>query len=384
MFKKKALFIEDHTQFGGTERVLSNLKVILDSINHTVSIIFSFSASDKNPFYGIGCSAKIVKLNKNCENNIPYINSICSKNGIDTVIFIGYHLLFFNKSIASLISFEPKLVLITQFSTQNFLKINFTRPFFKNIITNSFKYLQFIFLWKRYYKSKLNDILTIGNILCVSEKCKYELREMFFHQKHLMEKIDCIYNPIFLDSPEVDFSKKEKKIIYVSRLRRKKKNSMLILKAWKLVYKHYTDWELQIIGDGEIKNELEEYIFKYRLKNVDLLGIIKNVDEYFIKSQITLMSSDSDALPQALVEGANYGNAIVSTAFDGGVKEIVYEGVNGFIVPKNDHIMFAKKIINLLEDDSLRKRMCEQSPHLVEKFRAKNVAIKWQSYLNAI
>ena len=74
------------------------------------------------------------------------------------------------------------------------------------------------------------------------------------------------------------------------------------------------DFKLNIIGEGEQKEELENLINSLGLeKKVELIGFVKNVQDYIYNSDLQIISSSEEGLSLALIEGIFYANVLVAT-----------------------------------------------------------------------
>ncbi len=98
-------------------------------------------------------------------------------------------------------------------------------------------------------------------------------------------------------------------------------------------------------------------------KLVDWLGKINNVDEILKKIDILCLPSYREGLPKALIEGAAMGLPIITTNTVG-CRDVVQEGVNGFLVPIKNSTALANAILKLIKDEKLRVRMGKESYNL--------------------
>jgi glycosyltransferase involved in cell wall biosynthesis len=374
-------FIDDYSLSGGTERVASNLTNLFTKNGHNVPAIFSFTPINIVPFYDYGKEVKFISFAKNDDKILEKINSKLIEFSIDVIIFHGYHTLFFNNHFSNIRLLSAKIILITHYSTQNFLSINPKLPIYKNLLFNISKYLRFYFVDKKKYKRKIINILEFGKIVCVSERCTNELIHYIGINSPYSKNIFTIHNPLLITPPSFENNKKEKVVIYAGSLREKKKNSMLIINAWEEIYKFCPQWSLWIIGEGELKSEMVSYVYLNKIRNVVFLGLKRNIEDYFNKSQIITCTSNSEGLPQVLVEACFLKNVIISTSFDGGYKEIVENGVNGIVVQKNNHKLFGKYLLNLINNEELRTKMLSQSNSILDKFRDSIIIEKWNNLL---
>jgi glycosyltransferase involved in cell wall biosynthesis len=377
-----AHFIDDFSLSGGTERVASNLTKLFSNNNHEVPLLFTFPPEMPKPLFDYGDLIRIFFLEMENKHLIKTINENCNYHNIDLIIFHGYHSLMFNKNFQQYQDFNYPIILRTAFSTKNFLKINPKYPILTNLNYNLNKLINFHLHLKKCYKKKLEEIGSTGRIVTVSEVCKSQMIKLFKGNENLQRNIFCAHNPIML--PKQTRSKKQKVVLYVGRLREKKKNSMLIVRAWEVIAKECQDWKLFIIGEGELKMEILNYIKDNNIPNIYLLNPQKNIQDYYAQSQIVVCTSNSDALPQVLVEGAYYSNALLTTEFDGGYNEIVENGVNGYIVPKNNLEEFVNKLLLIMNNGEIRKSMMVASPRFTKKFSPECVLNEWENIFSSI
>src|SRR5690606_34838569 len=153
-----------------------------------------------------------------------------------------------------------------------------------------------------------------------------------------------------------DGPQKEKAVVYVSRLERKHKNSMVVMRAWAKIARNRPDWTLWILGDGSIRSKMQTYLEKKNITNVVFYGIVRDVEAYLERSSISVLGSDCEGLPVGMMESASYKNALVSTKSDGGITDIIEDGISGYLVPRNS----PKKLAEKLEKLILNPYKCEE------------------------
>lgn len=126
-------------------------------------------------------------------------------------------------------------------------------------------------------------------------------------------------------------------------------------------------YKVLIIGDGELRKEIEEKAKSLNLdyttekdsvhdKKLVFTSWIKEVDVATSGLDIIALTSLNEGTPVSLIEASAAGRPIVSTNV-GGIRDVVDEGVNAFIVDKDDINGFAEKLKLLVEDSNLRKQM---------------------------
>ena len=119
---------------------------------------------------------------------------------------------------------------------------------------------------------------------------------------------------------------------------------------------------------------------------VDVAGFQDDMAKCIQNCAVVCLPSYREGLPKSLLEAASCGRPIVTTDVPG-CREIVQDGVNGYLVPSKDPDLLAEALSRLLTDRKLREVMGLKGREFVERgFSAEIVAIKtekiWNSLLN--
>ena len=139
----------------------------------------------------------------------------------------------------------------------------------------------------------------------------------------------------------------------VGNLRDVKRHSLLIDASpiWPGSRPHL---RLAIIGEGPLREGLERQVHVLGLDTrVRLPGAIADVRPLFDAFDVVAMSSRSEGMPNALLEGGAAGKPIVTTAA-GGAVEAVVDGATGFVVPVEDRAALSNALARLIADPQLR------------------------------
>ena len=138
------------------------------------------------------------------------------------------------------------------------------------------------------------------------------------------------------------------KIITVCRLSREK-NIFEIINAIKDI--NSSQIILRIIGDGQLKLDLKNYIKKINTPNkVEILGYKTNPYKYLSKSDLYINSSHFEGFPNSVVEAINAGLPIISSQSHGGINDILLNGKAGTIY-NNDVNDLRNKILSFLSNN---------------------------------
>jgi glycosyltransferase involved in cell wall biosynthesis len=112
-----------------------------------------------------------------------------------------------------------------------------------------------------------------------------------------------------------------------------------------------------LVGDGSLRSKLQELILEYDLqKQVILAGWRRDIPRVFSTIDIFVLTSLWEGLPISLLEALVSSRPVIVTD-TGGVREVITEGKNGFLVPPCDMEKMAQILLELSENENLRKRM---------------------------
>ena len=174
------------------------------------------------------------------------------------------------------------------------------------------------------------------------------------------------------------FEKNTKIILYVGTFRPVKGLKYLI-EAMKIIGDK--EKRLVIIGHGKEKDDLENLVKNFKLENcVTFIGKTPNqeVFRYMASSDVFVLPSLSEGFPITILEAMASALPIVATKVRG-LPEIFKDGQNGFLVEPRNPEQIAEKVILLLNDEKLRKRISINNTEEVKKYDWKIVIDKLEN-----
>ena len=134
--------------------------------------------------------------------------------------------------------------------------------------------------------------------------------------------------------------------------------------------------KLVIVGDGEMRSDLEKYAEKLGICDmVEFRGWVKDLKAIYEELDIVALTSLNEGTPVSLIEAMAGGRPVVATRV-GGVPDIVQDGKSGYLVESGDKEGFSRKLMDLIKDSEKRKKFCEYGRNIVKNRFSKERLIK--------
>jgi len=142
----------------------------------------------------------------------------------------------------------------------------------------------------------------------------------------------------------------------VGRLHRQKGFTDLIT-ALAQVREHLPAVRLLLVGDGELRGDLEAHAQALGLSEVvTFAGLRTDIPEILAELDLFALPSLWEGLPNVVLEAMAAGLPVVATAV-GGTPEVVVDGVSGLLVPPHDPAALAEALVFLLRDPGMRRKI---------------------------
>ena len=353
---------------GGMERVLANKANYLAERGYEV-IIITTDQKERKPFFALSPKIQYYDLNVNyAENN--------DKGFLNKVLHYPFKQAKHKKMLTSFLYILQADIVISMFCNDvSFItKIRDGSKKVLEIHFSKFKRLQYgrQGIWKLadWWRSKMDEITVrrFDKFIVLTDEDKG-----YWGDLPNMEVIANAKNEWGDHTAPLE----NKQVIAVGRYDYQKGFDRLI-EAWRLVYERFPDWKLKIIGDGELRDELEKLVGQYALNDViELKKSVTDILAEYLNASIVVMSSRYEGLPMVLLEAMSVGLPMVSFECKCGPKDLITDGENGFLAPEGDVSMLAEKIMQLMADPDLRKKMGQAAKIKSERFAESVIMDKW-------
>lgn len=171
-----------------------------------------------------------------------------------------------------------------------------------------------------------------------------------------------------------------RRVIAVGRLDYQKGFDRLI-KAWRLVMdKGLTDWHLDIFGQGEWKDYLNNIIHENNQGNyVTVNAPVSDIAAQYTSSSLLAMSSNYEGFPMVMIEAMSCGLPVVTFDYKCGPRDIITPEVNGLIVPNGDIQAFADALVRVMTHTEMRRDMGRAALAVTERYSLETVMKSWNN-----
>lgn len=256
--------------------------------------------------------------------------------------------------------------IVREFHSERGYRLKFAKSTFQKVIAKSLNFIEFTAMPKIWQWDKI-VLLT------------HEDQERYWQG---WNNVAVIPNPTFFKSDKMsDLSAKV--VISLGRISPEKNLSSMV-NSFRLVVDRHPDWSLHIYGGGDVK-DLENLIKQQGLENhVFLKGSTNEVQSVFLRSSVFVLSSLYEGLPLVLTESMECGVPVVSYQCPCGPKDIISDGIDGFLVPVNDERAMADCICHLIEDDDLRIKMGAAAKEKAKKYSVECIIEQWMDLFREI
>jgi len=143
----------------------------------------------------------------------------------------------------------------------------------------------------------------------------------------------------------------------------------------KKIHEEMPDARLILVGDGEERERLAALSIQLGIqKDVQFIGQVpyEMVKTFMQQADVFVLPSLSEGFPNVILEAMACGLPIIASRV-GGIPDIITNDINGYLVEVKDTNDMANKIMLLLSDDTLRKKISDNNRHLVKKYTWENV-----------
>jgi len=351
--------IIDNLSGGGAERNLLRLSEFLANVGHTVTVVTL--NTETIDFYSIPQGVARVKASGLATMRCRWFDYFCLRKRAE-----GLRLVLLDTRPDLLISFidTTNIRVLSSMSRVNIPIIVSER------IDWRYHYLNWRWLLLRriYYP-------LAARVVVLSKDAK-DYAKKYIPKWRLVH----IYNPVppivLSDSNRPEWFGKYN-IVAMGRLVHQKGFDLLI-ESFLSCYQEYPEWNLTIIGEGQLRGELEHLVVEHNLSDrVFLPGAYNPPFNILKQADLFVFSSRYEAFGMALAEAMACGLPVISFDCPSGPSDIVRNQIDGILVPPDDVKSLSKAMRQLMGDGNLRKKYAANATDVVQRFSTQKIMNKW-------
>lgn len=384
--KKILFYITYYPGYGGIEKVTTFLSNYL--IESYQVYILSFTQRTNDILYQLKKDIHLIYMPDKeflSTKNINFLREFLDKENFDWIIYQDCYSPIHNLLFQTSIDLKNKLIVCEhnspccQLIAYKYYWKSLPLKNFKNILRKCiYPYKIFKIRKQTSYRHQLL-LENCNTYILLSSGFKKQIHYLNGYQ--FDSKIKVFPNPITLFKKKERSIQKKNQIIFVGRLVADK-GIYTLMDIWTEFEKKNSNWELHILGDGELKEYIRQTIKKRKLKQVMLEGNRPNIEDYYATSSILIMTSIFEGLPLVLLESMAYG--VVPIVFNNfaSLTDIIDANINGYSIPTNDKKMFLEKLIYLTENSATLQNMSHAAIQKSLTFDIERIGKLWSNLLS--
>ena len=175
---------------------------------------------------------------------------------------------------------------------------------------------------------------------------------------------------------EYNQSEKRKTVVNVGRLAPPKNQKMLV-EAWSIVNQKASDWNLEIWGDGEFRDDLTKQISEAGLDDkVKLMGVSHHIEDVYHYASFFVLSSRYEGQPLVMIEALQSSLPCVCFAVNG-VRGTIKNDENGYIIEEMTAEALADGILKMIDNKDNLPEMAKRAKASAIFFEKEHIMKRW-------
>ena len=199
--------------------------------------------------------------------------------------------------------------------------------------------------------------------------------------RRVAHRVEVIPNIVHLNDTGCYSEQTQQRIIFVGRFA-KQKGIPDLLAAWRMVHERYPDWQLDIYGEGEHKEELLAAVSELNA-NIEIHNPTHSILEKYRQSAMLVLTSLYEPFGLVIPEAMSCGLPVVSFEGDGPCS-IITDGKDGFLVKDRNIHAFANRICQLIANRELRLQMGQAAVQSAQHYSADRIMPQWKQLFESL
>ena len=364
---------------GGTERVVTvKANYLADILGYDVTIIVT-EGKNGNSFFPLSDKVKVINLGLNFEElwNVSFVKKV--------FLYLRKQRKYKKLLTNELQRIRPDFTITTLRREINFInnigdgskKIgeqHLSRTNYRKIDARFSKLYEISFF--RWWKDRvISNLKKFDRLVVLTSDAASEWPEL--------TNITMIPDPLPIKVNNCS-SLSAKRVITIGRYSYEKGYDLLLM-IWSIVEKKCNDWQLDVFAMGDptpyVKIMDELSIDK---KRCHLHSCVVDVEKEYVNSSILVQPSRTEGFGLVLVEAMACGLPVISFDCENGPRSIISDGEDGFLIPPFDVESFADRLVQLMNDEELRKIMGDKGQRKSQFYQIDSVGRLWKQLFDEL
>ena len=364
---------------GGVERIISvKASYFADVLDYDVTIIVT-EGKEKPPFFSLSGKVKVINLDLNFEElwGVSFYKK--------AFLYLIKQRRFKKLLSDALMSIKPDFTISVLRREINFInsikdgsykigELHVNRANYRNFKVKGNNL--FLRVFSHFWMNRLlRHLKQLDKFVVLTEIAKRDWPEL--------DGVEVISDPLPFHT-DVQSPLSEKRIISIGRYVYEKGNDLL-LEAWSKVEKRKPDWSLDIYGMGNrAPYETQKAQLGIDPKRCSLHGFLKDVNHEYLSSSIFVLPSRFEGFGLVLIEAMAHGLPVLSFDCENGPRSIISDGFNGFLIPPFDVDVLSEKMMLLMDNVNMRKRIGLNAYNESLKYDMGHIGLQWKQLFDSL
>ena len=359
MYKLDFLFLVENANLrGGTEIQTINITHALIEANYRARVLSVVPYSgDDNVI--LSFDLKSYRIYEKQKKN-P-INDLCAERFSDACLA---------KLLRVFIeTYQPKVLVNETY------ELITTLPFEGQCIHQKHGWMRFLSMKKnvRQVTKRHAAIALCNDLIVLTNTAKRELKMV--NHKIKETQIRVIANPLRKSDDAKNISSLDNRnIVFVGRLSFEK-GVMRLLHIWQSISRQFHDYTLSVYGEGDAKDQMEQYIHENGMRNIRFCGFEQDLSKIYLSADLLLSTSESEGFGLVFIEAFYYGVPVVSFNCPVSPKEVIADA--GVLIDCFDEQAYATQVITLLHDKEKLRMLQRKAVERARCFYQSRIVSQW-------
>ena len=193
-----------------------------------------------------------------------------------------------------------------------------------------------------------------------------------------------IPNPLIAPAPiRMERNGGRRRVVTLTRLSPEKRPGLLV-RAFASIAGEFPEWDLEIYGDGPLRESIAALGNQLAPKQIHLRGFVTVAYDILRGADLFVSASWLEGFGNAIWEALACGVPVLAMECGAPVRSLVRDGIDGVIVKENSVSALASELAFLMRDDTARRALAARAAEVLARFSIESSLEKWDALLGDV